>query len=99
MEQGAVIIVAAVLGLAIGSFLNVVIWRVPRHLSVVRPPSQCPVCETPIRPLDNVPLLSWLRLGGKCRHCRAPISVRYPLVEAGCGLLFGVAAARVLAGG
>lgn len=94
MEQGALITVAAFLGLAIGSFLNVVIWRVPRHLSVLRPRSQCPACETPISPSDNVPLVSWLRLRGRCRHCAEPISVRYPLVEAGCAVLFGAAAAR-----
>jgi leader peptidase (prepilin peptidase)/N-methyltransferase len=93
VHQGALIAVVALLGLAIGSFLNVVIWRVPRHMSVLRPPSHCPVCETPIRPADNVPLFSWLRLRGKCRHCAAPIPIRYPLVEAGCALLFGLAAA------
>ena len=81
-------------GLAIGSFLNVVIWRVPRKLSVVRPPSHCPQCETPIRPIDNVPVLSWFLLRGKCRHCGKPIPVRYPLVEAGCGVLFAAVAAR-----
>lgn len=85
---------AAVLGLSIGSFLNVVIWRVPRKLSVLRPRSRCPVCETPIRPIDNVPLVSWLRLRGRCRQCGAPISVRYPLVEVGCAVLFGAAGAR-----
>jgi leader peptidase (prepilin peptidase) / N-methyltransferase len=84
----------ALLGLAVGSFLNVVIWRVPRKLSVVRPPSHCPSCEVPIRPSDNVPLLSWARLRGKCRHCQAPIPVRYPFVEAGCGALFAAAAVR-----
>lgn len=88
------IAVAAVVGLAVGSFLNVVAWRVPRHLSVLRPRSRCPVCETPIRPADNVPLVSWLRLRGRCRHCRARIPIRYPLVEAGCAVLFGAAAAR-----
>ena len=94
MHQGALITVAVVLGLAIGSFLNVVIWRVPRKLSVMRPRSRCPVCETPISPIDNVPLVSWLRLAGKCRHCRAPIPIRYPLVELGCAVLFGAAAVR-----
>jgi leader peptidase (prepilin peptidase) / N-methyltransferase len=84
----------AVLGLAVGSFLNVVIWRVPRKESVVRPPSHCPGCETPIRPADNVPVVSWLLLRGRCRHCGASISVRYPLVEAGCGVLFAAVAAR-----
>ena len=92
--DGVVVVFSAVLGLAIGSFLNVVIWRVPRKESVVRPPSHCPQCETPISPRDNVPVLSWLFLSGKCRHCKNPIPVRYPLVEAGCGVLFLVVAAR-----
>src|SRR3712207_4211178 len=87
-------LLCGLLGLAIGSFLNVVIWRVPRKVSVVRPPSHCPQCETPIRPTDNVPVLSWLLLSGKCRHCGNPIPVRYPLVEASCGVLFAVVAAR-----
>jgi len=92
--DGVVVVFSAVLGLAIGSFLNVVIWRVPRKESVVRPVSHCPQCETPISPRDNIPVLSWLFLSGKCRHCKNPIPVRYPLVEAGCGVLFLVVAAR-----
>ena len=92
--DGVVVVFSAVLGLAIGSFLNVVIWRVPRKESVVRPPSHCPQCETPISPRDNVPVLSWLFLSGKCRHCKNPIPVRYPLVEAGCAVLFLAVAAR-----
>ncbi|WP_448629394.1 prepilin peptidase [Cellulomonas soli] len=76
------------LGLAVGSFLNVVIWRVPQGMSVVRPPSACPRCEHPIRGRDNVPVLSWLLLRGRCRDCRAPISIRYPLVETATGILF-----------
>ena len=91
---GALVAFCGLMGLLIGSFLNVVIWRVPRKESVVRPPSHCPQCETPIRPVDNVPVLSWLLLRGKCRHCGNPIPVRYPLVEAGCGVLFAVVAAR-----
>src|SRR3954447_12244946 len=91
---GVLVLFCALLGLLIGSFLNVVIWRVPRKLSVVRPPSHCPQCETPIRPVDNVPVLSWLLLRGKCRHCGNPIAVRYPLVEAGNGVLFVAVAAR-----
>lgn len=71
-----------------GSFANVVIYRWPRELSLSHPPSRCPHCETPIRFYDNVPVLGWLWLGGKCRACRAPISPRYPFVEA----LYGVAA-------
>jgi leader peptidase (prepilin peptidase) / N-methyltransferase len=72
---------AAVFGALIGSFLNVVVWRVPRGESLVRPASHCPNCGHAIRGYDNVPLLSWLVLRGRCRDCRVPISVRYPLVE------------------
>ncbi|MCL2466627.1 MAG: prepilin peptidase [Micrococcales bacterium] len=85
---------AAVLGLAVGSFLNVVVWRVPRGASVISPPSACPACEHPIRAWDNVPLVSWVVLRGKCRDCRAPISVRYPLVEAGTALAFVAVTAK-----
>ncbi|ROS30691.1 A24 family peptidase [Cellulomonas sp. PhB150] len=80
------------LGLAVGSFLNVVVWRVPRGESVVSPPSACPRCGHEIRPRDNVPVLSWLILRGRCRDCGEPISARYPLVEAATGLLFAGAA-------
>ena len=76
-----------ILGTILGSFLNVVIYRLPRRLSVARPASRCPHCQTPIRPYDNIPLLSFLILRGRCRTCRAPISWRYPLVEAAAGLL------------
>lgn len=79
---------AGVLGLLIGSFLNVVIYRLPAGLSVVSPRSACPSCSTPIRALDNVPLVSWLALRGKCRTCAAPISARYPAVEAATAVLF-----------
>ena len=84
----------AVLGLAIGSFLNVVVWRVPRGESVVSPPSACPGCGTPIRPRDNLPVLGWVLLRGRCRDCAEPISVRYPLVEAATAALFVVMALR-----
>jgi leader peptidase (prepilin peptidase) / N-methyltransferase len=83
-----------VLGLVFGSFGNVVIHRVPAGESVVSPPSACPTCGTQIRPLDNVPVLSWLLLRGRCRSCGATISARYPLVELACGLLFVVMALR-----
>jgi leader peptidase (prepilin peptidase)/N-methyltransferase len=82
------------LGLLIGSFLNVVVHRVPRGESVVSPPSACPSCHTAIRPRDNIPVAGWLLLRGKCRDCQAPISARYPLVEAATAGLFGVMALR-----
>jgi leader peptidase (prepilin peptidase)/N-methyltransferase len=81
-----------VLGLLIGSFLNVVVYRVPAGMSVVSPPSACPRCGVGIRPRDNVPVFSWVLLGGRCRSCRTSIPVRYPLVELAGGLAFvGVA--------
>lgn len=80
---------SAILGLLVGSFLNVVAWRVPRGESVVKPGSHCPRCDAPIRPWDNIPVLSWILLGGKCRDCTARISVRYPLVEIVTALAFG----------
>ncbi|MBX3089579.1 MAG: prepilin peptidase [Cryobacterium sp.] len=81
-------ILVGVLGLAVGSFLNVLIWRLPQGLSLSKPPSSCPRCGHAIRWYDNVPVLSWLVLGGKCRDCRARISLRYPLVELGAGIGF-----------
>lgn len=86
------VLLCVVLGLLVGSFLNVVVWRVPRGESVVHPPSHCPGCGRPVRPRDNVPVLSWLLLRGRCRDCAEPISRRYPLVEAATGLLFGLVA-------
>ena len=74
-------IAAAVLGACIGSFLNVVAWRLPRQESVVLPPSHCPRCGTQLQWFENVPVVGWLWLRGLCRHCGAPISPRYPLVE------------------
>jgi leader peptidase (prepilin peptidase)/N-methyltransferase len=79
---------AAVLGLIVGSYLNVLIFRLPLGISTVTPRSRCPRCGTPIRALDNVPVLSYLALGGRCRHCGARISWRYPAVEAATSLLF-----------
>lgn len=87
------VVVCGVLGLLIGSFLNVVIWRVPRGESIVSPPSHCPGCDNPIAPRDNVPVLSWLLLRGRCRHCGTGISVRYPLVELLTCALFAAMAA------
>lgn len=70
-----------------GSFLNVVIWRLPRGQSLVHPPSHCPACKSPIRPWDNVPIFGWMWLRGRCRDCSSSISWRYPAVEALCALL------------
>ncbi|EYR64430.1 peptidase A24 [Actinotalea ferrariae CF5-4] len=89
------VITTAVLGLLVGSFLNVVVWRVPRGESVVRPPSACPACSRPIRRRDNVPVVSWLLLRGRCRDCSAPISARYPLVEAATAAAFALVAWRL----
>jgi leader peptidase (prepilin peptidase)/N-methyltransferase len=75
-------------GLVIGSFLNVCIRRIPRDESVVLPASRCPVCQAPIKSYDNIPVLSWLLLGGRCRQCQARISALYPAVELLAGLLF-----------
>lgn len=68
-------------GLVIGSFLNVCIYRIPRGLSIITPSSRCPSCNIPIRPWDNIPIASYIFLGGRCRFCKARISLRYPLVE------------------
>lgn len=76
------------LGAAIGSFLNVVIYRLPAGLSLLHPPSRCPRCLTPLKKQENVPVLGWLWLKGRCSHCRSPIPARYPLVEAATGVLF-----------
>ncbi|PYY49315.1 prepilin peptidase [Curtobacterium sp. MCLR17_043] len=83
---------SAVFGLLIGSFLNVVVHRVPAGQSVVSPPSACPACRHTIRRRDNVPVLSWLVLRGRCRDCSAPISARYPAVELATAVLFGLTA-------
>jgi leader peptidase (prepilin peptidase)/N-methyltransferase len=85
---------AVALGLVVGSFLNVVIHRAPRGESIVRPRSRCPRCGRALTPLENVPVLSWLALRGRCRGCRAPISPRYPLVELATGALFALCALR-----
>jgi leader peptidase (prepilin peptidase) / N-methyltransferase len=90
--RGLVTGFAAVTGLIVGSFLNVVVYRVPRGLSVVRPRSFCPSCRTPVRPVDNVPIVSWVMLRGRCHQCRSAISVRYPLVEAATGATFAALA-------
>lgn len=84
----AVAFLALLLGLIVGSFLNVVIHRLPRGESLASPPSRCPSCEQRVSPRDNVPVVSWLVLRGRCRHCGVAISRRYPLVEALTGLLY-----------
>src|SRR6202008_2683336 len=84
---GGAAVAAGILGAIIGSFLNVVAYRLPRKESLLHPGSRCPSCGTAIKPYDNVPVLGWLWLPGKCRACGAPISWRYPAVEAVTGVL------------
>ena len=88
--MAVVVIAAAVAGLLIGSFLNVVAWRLPRGESLTHPRSRCPGCGTQIAAYDNIPVVSWLLLRGRCRHCGEPISPRYPLVEATTALLYAL---------
>ena len=92
-----VALASGLFGLLIGSFLNVVIYRVPAGISLVAPPSACPDCGNRIRPWDNVPVISWLALRAKCRDCGQRISARYPLVEAGTGIAFAAVALVALA--
>jgi leader peptidase (prepilin peptidase)/N-methyltransferase len=87
---------AALFGLIIGSFLNVVSWRVPRRESLVKPRSKCPSCDSPIKPYDNVPVVSWLLLRGRCRGCGERISSRYPIVEAITAALYAAVVAANL---
>jgi leader peptidase (prepilin peptidase)/N-methyltransferase len=86
--------ISGVYGLVIGSFLNVVIWRVPRKESLVKPPSHCPACDVKIANRDNIPVVSWLLLRGRCRNCGNPISARYPFIELLTGVLFAAVGAR-----
>ncbi len=76
------------LGAAVGSFLNVVVYRLPAGQSLIYPPSRCPQCQHRLRLYENVPILGWFWLKGRCAHCRQPISMRYPVVETATGLLF-----------
>src|SRR5215212_8583444 len=94
MSPAAAAMLAGLLGLAFGSFANVVIHRVPRGESLVRPGSHCPRCAATLRPWQNVPVLSWVLLRGRCAACGEGISVRYPLVELGTAALFVAVAAR-----
>jgi leader peptidase (prepilin peptidase)/N-methyltransferase len=103
MGQLAMGIAVFAFGLCVGSFLNVCIYRLPAAKSIVFPGSRCPVCETPIRFYDNVPVLSYLLLRGRCRQCRSSISIRYPAVELMTGLFslalfvkFGLSAQSVV---
>ena len=91
MSTGPLLVLLALFGLVVGSFLNVVIVRVPSGESLVSPPSKCPLCEEPIRPRDNIPVVSWLLLKGRCRNCGEPIPAGYPLVEAGNAVLWVLA--------
>jgi leader peptidase (prepilin peptidase)/N-methyltransferase len=94
MEASAAEIVAAgIVGALIGSFLNVVAYRVPLGESLVSPGSHCPACDAPVKPYDNVPVVSWLLLRGRCRNCGAGISLRYPLVELATALAFAAVVA------
>ncbi|MEA2143959.1 MAG: leader peptidase (prepilin peptidase) / N-methyltransferase [Solirubrobacteraceae bacterium] len=93
MRMPLALLPAAAFGLLIGSFLNVVAHRLPARMSLSLPASHCPSCETPIKPYDNIPVLSWLILRGRCRSCAEPIAARYPLVEAGTALLFAAVVA------
>ncbi len=87
-EESLVMVFVFAFGAIVGSFLNVVIYRLPREISIwYRPPSSCPKCQTPIRWYDNLPVVSWLVLRARCRSCRSPISIRYPLVELASGAL------------
>ncbi|MDH3520437.1 MAG: prepilin peptidase [Myxococcales bacterium] len=94
VPREALVGVACVLGLVVGSFLNVVIHRLPRGESLVHPGSHCPACNAPVRWTDNVPLLAYFWLRGRCRACGARISLRYPAIEAITGLLFAAIAFR-----
>lgn len=86
--QLPILVIVFILGSAIGSFMNVVVYRIPANLSILWPPSRCPHCLTRLGMTENVPVFGWLWLKGHCRHCHQPISWRYPVVEAATGLLF-----------
>ena len=81
-------IIVFALGASIGSFINVVVYRIPAGLSLLFPPSRCPKCLNQLKPYDNIPVIGWISLKGRCRYCRTKISARYPVVEAVTGLIF-----------
>lgn len=95
----AFVFLTAFIGASLGSFLNVVIWRVPEKMSLLSPPSHCPKCGASVRWYDNVPIVSWFVLRGKCRDCHEPISFRYPLVETLCCFISLIVCASFLYGG
>lgn len=95
METSLVAGIAAVFGLIFGSFINVVAYRVPNEMSIISPASACPACNHPIRHRDNIPVVSWLLLRGRCRDCGDRISIRYPVVEAGTAALFAVTVVQI----
>ena len=92
-----VLVSAFLFGLIVGSFANVVLVRVPAGESIVQPASHCPSCETPVRPYDNLPVVSWLALRGRCRDCGWHIPARYPLVELAGGVIAVVVVLAILA--
>ncbi|MCL6502900.1 MAG: prepilin peptidase [Pirellulales bacterium] len=100
LAEAAAYVYLFAFGAILGSFLNVVVYRIPRGMGLLRPASRCPCCQTPIRLSDNLPLLGWVKLRGRCRACHLPISPRYPLVEALSGILWmGLAMAELFSGG
>jgi leader peptidase (prepilin peptidase)/N-methyltransferase len=87
-----IVVIAGLFGLVVGSFLNVVMWRVPRGESVINPPSHCTACGTHLGPVDLVPVASWVALRGRCRHCGTGVSARYPMVELATAIAFALVA-------
>ena len=87
MKDPVILVLVFLFGISFGSFLNVLIYRLPLKISLIKPPSKCPECDTPIRFYDNIPVISYVILGGKCRHCKKNISLRYPVIEILSGLL------------
>jgi leader peptidase (prepilin peptidase)/N-methyltransferase len=88
MNYGVNVILIFILGLIVGSFCNVCIYRIPRNESIIYPASHCPNCRTKIKPVDNIPLLSYILLKGRCRNCESKISIQYPVVEFLIGLIY-----------